>query len=432
MDQITPAPYVACSISLPETEVFRRFKAAISLPRSTPRPLLSNDKDWRKMCLQKVGHIPAGYTYLAQLMGHDMGKTMPADLPGDAPQNLIAQPLTLETLYGKGPNDKSPNNNPQLYDAKTLCFNLPATARLAHLAPDPSNPTGPATRPLFDNRNRDTLMLHELAVAMMQFHNRCATGLLRQGATAQTAYDRSRARVVGVWHQIIRTDILPRFVRPDTLAGPVIALCSLNEITLLAGLFRAFHALPLQSYHLGHSGPHGLGDLMSTPHEDSFAERNWRIDWQIFLSDKGPKTGISASVARPLKGLVGQDLTTARTVHPARFCDPPIAAALASLPGAWPAKLTPDALAAAFNQIAPPPINPVRPAEILYGPLYQMLMIEAQLYGHLGGFGPFGSALFFASIQGALSRAAPCASAPEPHDPKTMQDLITQARSPLP
>lgn len=50
-----------------------------------PWILLRADPQWRAACLARVAQIPSGYTYLAQLMGHDMGSSAQADsAPGRA------------------------------------------------------------------------------------------------------------------------------------------------------------------------------------------------------------------------------------------------------------------------------------------------------------------------------------------------------------
>lgn len=165
-----------------------------ALPTKSADILTKPNLEWRGECLRKVGHIPSGYTYLAQLMGHDMGFSVPvgsvphvdqASATPDDPlavmrpagrYNLIRNPFTLETIYGAGPALLS-----HLYDPQTLLFRLSpyeirASLQWPQLAADESSPRVPV-RALYDERNRDTLMLHELTVAWMQYHNLCALRL---------------------------------------------------------------------------------------------------------------------------------------------------------------------------------------------------------------------------------------------------------------
>jgi len=108
-------------------------------------PDFSFDGDlWRAGCKENAV-IPAGYTYLAQLMGHDLGHTLAASavpwtahhanesMP-NARYNLMENPLTLETIYGKGPVGTH-----GLYHAHNCLFRLDKM---------PHKPCASATRPL--------------------------------------------------------------------------------------------------------------------------------------------------------------------------------------------------------------------------------------------------------------------------------------------
>lgn len=418
-----------------------------------PEILMRTTPDWRIACLERTAHIPSGYTYLAQLMGHDMGSSVPADsVPyarsggdGDAKPvrryNLIDNPLTLETVYGPGPAMLT-----HVYDPETCLFRLTPGARLARLyaraAGAISDPDPRPIRALYDERNRDSLMLHELTVAWMQFHNRLARRLMARGEEPFRAYALSRVHAVRCWHAILTGDLLPRFLHPEIagLDGDALPGCwALDETTLLHGLCRAFHALPLAAYHLGRSGLHNLGTLLKRGYASSEAETDWRIDWPLFFgaSPGAPLTGISASVAPELRApvtaaaVIAMDNASAAIALPLRPGNKALRAAVAALPGDWPARIAPARLAADFA--AAHPEAPIRiDAEMLeWGPLYQFLMVEAQLHGQRGGFGPLGSALLRGSVLGSIRRVVLAgedeAAAGLPR-PATMLELIALAR----
>ena len=421
-----------------------------------PVILLQTTHAWRRTCLMRTAHIPAGYTYLGQLLGHDIGSSVPqstvphvtrgnaigaVSILGTSRYNLIDNPLTLETIYGPGPLMLS-----HLYDPDTLLFRLTPRARLARLyrrrsdslADSDSQPI----RALYDERNRDTLMLHELAVAWMQFHNLCARQLMEQRVTPLDAYVITRAHAVHVWHGIIRGDILPRFLHPRIAAMADHDLppeWRLDEATLLHGLFRAFHALPLASYHLGRDGPHNLSELLKSGFEVSEAEATWRIDWPRFFGKKpgGPMTGISASVAPELRApvtaaaVIAKDHETGIKTETLRAGNRAIRAAIARLPDDWRDRLAPAAMAAEFQARHPDSPAELDAKALEWGPLFQMLMVEAQLYGHDGGLGPLGSALLRASVAGSMDRIVPKDESPDASDlprPATMLDLIELTR----
>ncbi|MBU3029901.1 hypothetical protein [Paracoccus marinaquae] len=424
--------------------------------RLPPEILLRSNHAWRKTSLQATAHIPSGYTYLGQLMGHDMGSSVPlSSVPhvtrgnvigavsvlGPRRYNLIDNPLTLETVYGSGPMMLS-----HVYDPDTMLFRLTPGARLARVYRGSHDPMSQADnrpiRALYDERNRDTLMLHELAVAWMQFHNLCARRLLASGRKPFEAYAMARAHSVRVWHGIIRDDILARFLHPEIAAMAEDDLppeWRLDEVTLLHGLFRAFHAMPLAAYDLGRQGMHNLADLLKSGFDVSEAESDWNIDWPLFFGLKpgGPMTGLSASVAPELRApttaaaVIALDNSAAAEARPLRPGNAKIEAALALLPAPWPTRLAPLALATEFRARHPDSPVDVTADMIEWGPLFQMIMIEAQLYGQKGGLGPFGSALLRASITGTIDRVV---LAPEQEGagnlprPATMMKLIELVR----
>lgn len=420
-------------------------------PREPPQALLRIDPVWRARCLSIVGRIPSGYTYFAQLMGHDMGHSVPLSLyphaepPGSPPglaarYNLIENPLTLETIYGAGPVRPG-----HLYDPETLLFRLPQDAELAPLItyrPDPHSPAeGDPIRILHDERNRDTLMLHEMTIAWMQFHNRCARQLQKAGLGEWQAYAQARAHVVRVWHRLLQDDLLRRFVHPAVASLRLDDRLALDEVTLLNGLSRAFHALPLDAYPMRDSGLHNLYSLMKKTHAASPAELEWHVDWSQFLDPEreGPRTGLSLSVAGglrlPVGAIAAMDMTSALAANPLRLGSPAMGALLATLPEPWGDWLQPAQLEVEFARLfSDAPVLPTE-TDLSWGPLYQALLVEAQLYGLDGGFGPFGSALLKASVQAAIGRVRFDPGVPPRTDldtPDTLLTLITLARSPSP
>jgi len=417
-----------------------------------PWILLRSDPQWRAACLSRVAHIPSGYTYLAQLMGHDLGSSVEAasvpwsrgaedDTAATPPvrYNLIDNPLTLETVYGPGPAMLA-----HVYDPETWLFRLTPGARLARIYARGlnavSDPDPRPIRALYDERNRDSLMLHELVVAWMQFHNRNARALMAQGIEPYRAYVLARTHAVRCWHRIVTEDLLPRFLHPEIAALPAPPrACELDETTLLHGLCRAFHALPLAAYALGRSGLHNLGTLLKRGYAVSEAETDWRIDWPLFFGARpgGPRSGMSASVAPELRApvtaaaIIALDTRSAAEARPLRLGNARIGAARAALPGDWPARLTAARLAADFAAAHPEAPVALDADALEWGPLYQFLMVEAQVHGQQGGFGPLGSALLAASVAGSIRRVVMAAEGPREAGlprPASMLELINLVR----
>lgn len=418
-------------------------------------------KSWRAYCLNTAdkAHIPAGYTYLGQLIGHDMGSSvrmaeMPVTLRGSAQTrqrfNLIDAPLSLETIYGPGPSMLS-----HVFDPATLLFRIGSRERISRTIGTP----GLRIRALYDRRNRDTLMLHELAAIWMKYHNRIATQVAANGGfDPAQAYGIARRHVVRAWHRIIRGDFLPHLMDPAVTAmspGKMALVPELDETTLLHGLFRAFHCMPRSIYQLrrGKSDSHFLHHLLLGPDGSSRAEKDrWSIDWSLFLSDDAgaTKTGMTASSSPDLilsegKHLRVLDLKTATETGPLALGNPGLQGWLAQINPNWCDQMSAGALAAGFlafwnGYAAGHPDAAKSRGKAMDGldadamramPLYEIIKIEAQLYGLQGRLGPFGSLLLRRSIEASIDRLEfsenpQKAKAPElPELPGSMLELIT-------
>lgn len=411
---------------------------------------------WRKKSLAGKEHIPAGYTYFGQLIGHDLGNSiLLAQVPytnkgvqptaqSNAPlvrYNLIENPLTLETLYGTGPFML-----PHLYDPKSYLFRVKPglVYSVAHAHKDYS------IRALYDSRNRDTIILHRLAVIWMKFHNKIALEInpnveadsIDDPEIKRRVYAAARSHVLTIWHRLIRTEFLPRFVDPEVMAmshEKLAAFKPLDETSLLHGLFRAFHSLPRRKYKFPE--PRKLVDFLLPSLDDSEkAVSSWRLEWDLFFTDNpmGTKTGICASFSPALSSKDGVkisklDLHTAQETKPLRLGDDKIECVLNNMPSVWRDQLKPEALAQKFTEEYGDVIGlRLTVDDITRSPLFLILMIEAQLYGDNGRFGPLGSLLLRRSIEDAMSKTQYVqtdTTAFTYSNPNSMHELISIAQS---
>ncbi|MEP4037132.1 peroxidase family protein [Pseudophaeobacter sp.] len=390
-------------------------------------------QDWREACIASKQHIPAGYTYLGQLIGHDMGHSVPnsqvpyAVRPGDATDhrpkrhNAIENPLTLETLYGAGPRVL-----PHLYDQKTQLFriNPMSVITLPHLTDDPS------VRAIADARNRDVHILHRMTAIMMRYHNHIAQQF--HNALSSTSKERrhlafslARNHVLHSWIAVIREDFLPQFLDPEVAAMPMKELRQfevIDAITMQHGVMRAFHALPRRAYKFPELRDLGALVLRSSQHNERKLS-SWPLDWSLFFDParEGTKTGISASFSpafRPRGGVTIDklDARTARDLGPQRLDGSDIQQVLALMPSKWSERLAPAALARDFTQkVAKPQGLKLTEGEVKRCHIHLILMIEAQLYGENGRFGPLGSLLLRCKIEEAIANVrmvTPSAVAP--------------------
>ena len=380
--------------------------------QSIPDFAFDNAK-WRESCKSNAA-IPAGYTYLAQLMGHDLGHTLAANavpwtahhadenLP-NARYNLVENPLTLETIYGKGPVGAH-----GLYNAHNCLFRLDKNATLAQSVS--YHPDELAEPLLADKRNRATLMLHKMAVVWMQYHNTIARDIMasegfNEKSHAEHGYfvdvfTRARQKVLRSWHAVVMQDILPTIAHPDAMALDEVELEKtflLGDIPVLNGVLRAFHALPLKHYRLSASGEFPFRQLQ----EGEVGElRNWRIDWsQFFGTTARNKTGFSASYSALFTMLSGRsimeaDLKSAIIALPYDRLHADVLKAHDTLPKSLKRDVSSAELERLFNlKAAECGVQGVSKGAFTEIPLFLMLMLEAQFYGETGGLGPFGSVL---------------------------------------
>ena len=170
---------------------------------------------------------PSGFVYLGQFLDHDLTRDETrlehASAAPERTRNFHAPRLNLESIFGGGPK-KSPN----LYD---LSESGGETFLLGHTEALPGKkiPSTPddfyrrnGRTLLADDRNDQHLILAQLHVVFLQFHNRIVDYLKRDGATVEalpndTIFDTARRLVVWHYQWIVRNEFLKWFVLPEIL-----------------------------------------------------------------------------------------------------------------------------------------------------------------------------------------------------------------------
>lgn len=162
--------------------------------------------------------IPAAYTYLGQFIAHDVSFD-PTPLQARAAdpqrlQNFRTPALDLDSVYGGGPRLQ-----PYLYDpdgpggagGKAFLLGDPVQRRSsAALAGLDLPRTSKGLAAVADPRNDSHLILTQLHVAFLRFHNRMLDELLGRGWTGEQAFE--EARRLTRWHYqwVVVHDYLPR------------------------------------------------------------------------------------------------------------------------------------------------------------------------------------------------------------------------------
>lgn len=442
-----------CMLSLQPGPVFDNGNNPLG-PLKMPKRINYADAVWRERTMRDKQHIPAGYTYFGQLIGHDLGKStnlshvpysrkvgMPPKPATDhwyrGRYNLIENPLTLETLYGAGPMLL-----PHLFDQKTFLFRTEEGLIISKKLSD----TDPSIRAIYDSRNRDTTILHRLTTIIMKFHNKVAlefwpklnTRAYVDPKKKRETYAVARNHVLSVWHDLIRADFLSQFVLKDIMEmklNPPTEANTLDETTVQHGLFRAFHALPRKEYRFTKQKSRTLKSfLLDKLENDEKDVSQWELDWDMFFDEnaEGTKTGICASFSPSLANngelILRADLSTVDTTGPLRFGNKVVQRILRLLPVSYQDQLDPAALAKSFtSRYASEMKWKLSAEEVRSGPIFLVLMIEAQLYGDNGKFGPLGSLMLRRVIEQAISKTEFLNDqTPEPirSKPSSMLELI--------
>jgi Animal haem peroxidase len=177
--------------------------------------------------------IPAGFTYLGQFVDHDLTMDRTAvQLGEDVNLDELVQgrspALDLDSVYGRGPNDK---DDRKFYDEDGVKLKMGTTS--ATPVPDArtdiplagfdlprvgglGGTLGNRRAPLIpDPRNDENLVIAQTHLAFIRFHNRVVEDLELKGIAGRALFNKAREEVVKHYQWMLRTDFLPRVVDPD-------------------------------------------------------------------------------------------------------------------------------------------------------------------------------------------------------------------------
>ena len=171
---------------------------------------------------------PSGFVYLGQFLDHDLTRDETRlEHAAAAPErtgNFHAPRLNLESVYGNGPQ-----KSPDLYDhsergSETFLLGHTEALPREQIPSTPDDFYRPNGRALLaDHRNDQHLILAQLHIVFLQFHNRMVDYIKGGGATEEAFPNETifeTARRLAVWHYqwIIRNEFLKWFILPEILA----------------------------------------------------------------------------------------------------------------------------------------------------------------------------------------------------------------------
>ncbi len=276
--------------------------------------------------------VPAGYSYLFQLAGHDLvfSSLVPRTFDdfGGRSQNLRQEKLALETLFGGGPvvcphvfDMQHQDGTHRLRLGKFRPAGTMSDDRLAPSADLPRNrysadgpdADGPFTDVLIpDPRNDDNNILAQLTAFFHAVYNtlvgKSATAMMPGSQTPIPNHHRARvARLATarIYRRILRHDLLPRIMPKDIISlfdgtstlQPLGRTPSETNDLFAYGIARMAHSMVRPEYMLNNGvGDHTLGEVElrkiinhSSLHEPGMVPTpiDWKIDWKLFFTVPG-------------------------------------------------------------------------------------------------------------------------------------------------
>jgi hypothetical protein len=231
--------------------------------------------------------MTAGYTYFGQFIDHDLTRDQSAspEAPVDPTtlKNFRTPRFDLDSVYGGGPAV-----NPELYDGAKLKLQAPN----ANGVPDLIR-RADGTAIIGDNRNDDNLIIAQIQVAAIKFHNR----LVSEGASFADAQRLTR------WHYqwVVVHDFLPhvvgqarvdRFLKGTTVRGGYYAAGNpanpMTPIEFAGAVYRFGHSQVRNGYRLN---PQTFSLVFSETQPDLRGSRDipatHQIDWNNFFQVHG-------------------------------------------------------------------------------------------------------------------------------------------------
>lgn len=248
-----------------------------------------------------------GFTYFGQFLGHDLTHdATPLGGPYPAPEqtpNFRTPVFDLDHVYGDGPA-----GSPYLYEGEegAELFKIGETSPGRYRRDVPIGHGRVLVGDLADRRNLDNVLLRQLHVLLLKFHNEAVRQLQENPELADTAglpedgtvFERARRLVCWHYQWIIRHDYLPRVVQtavwkyqPSRGAGKDFEV----PIEFSLAAFRFGHSMVRNAYRLNCRQKRVvIEELMALGQRAAPIPDDYLVEWGTFF-DGLPSSGPQAS-----------------------------------------------------------------------------------------------------------------------------------------
>ena len=267
-----------------------------------------------------------GFTYFGQFLGHDLTHDVtPLDGPYSDPErtpNYRTATFDLDHIYGGGPYE-----SPYLFEGEpgAETFKIGVTTPTGYLRDLPVKHETVLIGDLQDRRNLDNLILRQLHVVFLKFHNEAIKQVGSESALASldelgpgTLFERAQRLVRWHYQWIIRHDFLPRILHTGVwnyqkrrnIRHPEPEKSYSVPIEFSLAAFRFGHSMVRNAYRLNCRQKRVvIGDLMALGQSGSPIPDDYLIEWGTFfdgMPTSGPQASsnyIDTSISRAMHGL---------------------------------------------------------------------------------------------------------------------------------
>jgi len=239
----------------------------------------------------------AGYTFFAQFLFHDLTYELVRRLSTERPSSVQGGPssLRLHTLYGPGP-EMAPHLY-AFYDHDYFSGRL-LDAPAGTKQDLPRNRQGRGL--IADPRNDENVVLAQLHLGMVRFHNAMVDHLASSGDAGTTLFNKARKQVRWHYQWAVVNDFLPRIVKPSQVEAALERDVSRQDATVglplevVQGVLRYVYSQVRLQYQLNDEANVAL--LPADEHDDTLLRHRSQsipprleVDWARFFDlNDGP------------------------------------------------------------------------------------------------------------------------------------------------